>query len=125
MEKYLQHLTDGIGQSLNNMAQHAGFVLSHLWIVIVKQELITGTLWTSVGVLCVIASLICLRICKHLLSKKMDSWDKNTLLTLMAILTIWLFVQGIGVFTMWLPHMLNPEYYAIRDSIQILDQVRK
>ena len=125
MEKYLQHLTDGIGNGLNHMAQQAGVVLTHLWVVVIKQELITGTLWVIVGVLFVLASFVCVRICKLILSKKMDSWDRNTLLILMAILTVWLFVQGIGLFTTWLPHIINPEYYAIQDSIQILDQVRK
>ncbi len=145
MDKYLTHVTDqmaggltAVGQQISNAitysASQAHMAFLHLWMVLVRQQLVYGYQTLVTGILLVIASIVTARIFRKSFvsvkgKDKWDAWDRIALLLVIGIggcyISIWLLVTGFGDIISSIPHILNPEYYALQESIQILNQIKQ
>lgn len=122
----ITHLSDQIGASINTLAGLVGDVATHLYSVLVRQQIVTGiqNAVTSVGFFCL--SVLVYRFLKKVReSKGILEVDKYFLYAAIFAGTIWAATQGIQYMNTAIPYLLNPEYKAILEATALLKSIQK
>lgn len=122
----ITHLSDQIGSSINTLAGLVGDVATHLYSVLVRQQIVTGiqNAVTSVGFFCL--SVLVYRFLKKVReSKGILEVDKYFLYAAIFAGTIWAATQGIQYMNTSIPYLLNPEYKAILEATALLKSIQK
>lgn len=129
----LTHMTDQIGQGMNQLVAGLGTVLStvgqvvqHLYMVLVRQQIILGIQQFLWGLIWWAVALTVVLIIRHINHKR--SWAKLDKYVVMAILVIVLYISvtnGAKNLIGSLPQLLNPEYYAIQDGARIYGELKR
>lgn len=121
---FLTHITDLLVGSVQKLAEQAGVLLTHLWVIFTRQQLILGLQELLGGLAMIIGGLISFKyLRRYAKDKKMNGLDRFFLLVILFILTLWLVVHGTQLGIASLPRLLNPEYYALQESIELLKQI--
>lgn len=122
---WLTHTTDLLTEGVGKLAEQAGVLLSHLWIVFTRQQLILGLQEFLTGLAMLIASIFTYKaLVKYNKEKKMAQLDKYALQLVFLVATIWLVVAGLQDTIASLPRLINPEYYALQESIKLLKEIK-
>lgn len=123
---FLKSTTELLTSSLTVLAEKAGLLLTHLWVIFTKQQLILGLQELLSGIFLFVGGLISYRVLsKYRASKRMNALDRGVMMALFFILTLWFVIKGLSLSIDSLPRLLNPEYYALQESVQLLNQVKK
>jgi len=121
MSEFLKSMQESIGL----IAQQAGVLVDHLWIVLTKQQFLYGLQEGVKGVIAIIFSVFVARWMVGIQKTRMALWDKKTLLVLGFIVMLISVFWGASILVDSLPHLFNPEYYSIREAVDLLSKVRK
>ena len=125
MMNLLQSVSKQVGEALTKGFEVAGVVIAHLYSVLIRQEIVMGLMWSSLGALLLISALVTVKIIKKVYNSKLDAWDKNSAIIICSLIILWLVLSGITLITTWLPHLLNPEYYALQNAVTLLHQIKQ
>ena len=84
------------------------------WEIYVKQQIIRGWLMTGVFIIGLIVFII------GLVFGQRDDWDSEGFIAITVFGGVILFVGLILLFIECIPHIANPEYYAIQELLQLI-----
>lgn len=125
LETVNNNITGALTNAFTAITGYAVQVISHLYMVLVRQQLIIGIqqllyglLWISMTIL----AIVCIRYIRG--KKDWASLDRNTLILVASIVLLVSFITGSRIIIESLPRLLNPEYYAIIEGARILKEVR-
>lgn len=136
MEKYLTHTTDLIGNGFgtinNEVVQGLTFgynqaqtLVVHVYSVLVEQQLILGFQMLITGLLYVVMAILATYVFRRIWKlSKVDIWDKSVVMIAAATFGAWSVVNGITMIIGSLPYIINPQYYALQESLQILNRLK-
>ncbi|EMT54778.1 hypothetical protein I532_04200 [Brevibacillus borstelensis AK1] len=106
--------TDKLTQYLEQMAAKLGVAAEHVYGVLVRQQVAEG--WTyvvlAVGLLLIV--LLC-GIASWATRNDYENFSANAFITGCGAFLLCLLACGAGV-----RHIINPEYYAIREIMEVL-----
>ncbi len=104
-----------IAEKLEELIAAAGSKVEQAWPYLMKQAYVEGWCWigVTVFVLCIAAIMLVLAI------KETGDMEEFTGPAGVAALIIGGFM-GLGAILAGIPHLLNPEYYAIQDLLNIV-----
>lgn len=122
---FVQHVTDQIAAAITSLAATAGLLLQHLWEILTRQQIILGLQQLLVGIAMIVGSIISYKLFRKFWQKKgMNNVDKYFTMAIFFVIALWLVVHGLQYSIDSLPRLLNPEYYALQESVKILQQVK-
>jgi Co/Zn/Cd efflux system component len=100
-------------------------LVEHLWIILTKQQVLYGLQQFFKGAIGVIVALIAARIMSNVhKSKRVALWDKNTALVILFFTVVITAFWGASMVVDSLPRLFNPEYYSIKDAVNMIQQVK-
>jgi len=110
IDKVFDRTTEAI-QQLSNALQVPA---EHVYEIIVQQQIIRGYVCLAAIIILLVASIISAKLWKWADDKDLEGWRVCTVILLTcAVITL---ITLIAVFFSYsLPHMLNPEYGAIKE----------
>lgn len=124
---FMQDVIDKLSSAITSIAAGAGLLLQHLWIILTRQQLIIGLQQLLVGIGMLVASGLTYKFFRNIVvkNKKFDSLDKTVVLLVGFVVVSYLVINGFQDVVNSLPHLLNPEYYALQESVKLLQQVKQ
>lgn len=133
MDKVLINLTNQVSEGVSTLFQTAQQLLAtvmqvahHLYLILVRQQVILGLQEFLWGILWYIGAFVIYRV--HLVIYKKDNiahWDKFAAGLFLVIISLILVIRGTEHIITSLPRLLNPEYYAIKDGFLLLQQIKR
>ncbi len=122
---FLTHISDLLFQNLTKLAEAAGIVLQRLWVILTRQQLVLGLQQLLTGLALLIGSFITYRFFSNYnKDKKMNNVDRYGLMIIFFVLTLFFVINGVRIAIGSLPMIINPEYYALQESVKLLNQVK-
>ncbi len=133
MDKVLINITNQVSAGVNTLFQTAQQLLStvmqvaqHLYLILVRQQVILGVQEFLQGILWYVGAFIVYRFHKAVWKKEgLAEWDKYAVGLFFIIIVLILTVKGTEHVLASLPRLFNPEYYAIQEGVQILHQIKQ
>lgn len=122
---FLTHTTDLLTEGLTSLAEKAGVLLTHVWVIFTKQQLILGLqeLLTGLAMLFV-GGFFYKQIKSVNKDKKMADTDKGFILIILVLALAWFLYHGFQSTVASLPRLINPEYYALQEAANLLKQIK-
>lgn len=122
---FLEHTTNLLTEGLTKLAEQAGVLLTHLWVIFTRQQLILGLQEFISGLAFTIAAGFAYKtLLKVNKNKKLADMDKGALQFIFFVATITLVTIGFNHIIGSLPRLINPEYYALQESVRLLKEVK-
>ncbi|MCG3203961.1 MAG: hypothetical protein KCHDKBKB_00638 [Elusimicrobia bacterium] len=119
-------LSDRIGATLTALAQVAGDVVSHLYAVLVKQQVVIGIQYLVTSIWFFLLTAIVYRIIRKVSkSEDIHSVDKYILYAIFIAGGFWAGSKGLEFLNSALPYLINPEYKAILEAVELVKQIKK
>lgn len=126
-----------IKEALAQMAQGLGVAAEHVYIVLVKQQVVFGIIHISWPILAFIAAFFITKFYVNVPYRNMRRGDFDgpesegvfnffIWVGLLAISVGWVVLTVLGIMSIvnGVGHILNPEYYALRQIIDFIDQIK-
>lgn len=129
----IQDFGSEIKQALTEIAKGLGVAAEHVYEVLVRQQVvigITGILWPilAVIVLLVLSKLFVKYLAVPALKKQIKSEDLAVIILFAAIFLgigwVVLLINGIISVVESVGHLINPEYYALKEILGFIDQIK-
>lgn len=122
----ITYLSDQIGSGISTLAGLVGDVATHLYAVLVRQQIVVGiqNAVTSIAFFCL--SILTYRFIKKVRSSgTIEQLDKYFLYAAILAITFWAATKGINYMNVAIPYLLNPEYKAIIEATNLLKSIQK
>jgi predicted Kef-type K+ transport protein len=115
-----------ISDSLSVIATQAEVVIKQLWLILTKQQVLLGLQRAVIGIVVASGGLWAWKLMdKTAKSHSMAKLDRRTAVVFLFFITIGLLFYGATIVVDSLPRLFNPEYYSIKEAVQMLQQVKK
>lgn len=118
-------ILESISKNITAIAAQAGVLAEHLWFILTKQQVLYGLQQLLKGLFGVAIALIAARVMENLnKSKRVALWDKRTALVVLFFIILVTTFWGASMVVDSLPRLFNPEYYAIKEAVNMIQQVK-
>lgn len=118
-------LLDSISQNITVIASTAGVLVQRLWFILTKQQVLIGLQQFIMGILGIVGALAFAKWMDKVKQSKIAAWDKRALLIIFSLVALVMIFWGASVMVDSLPRLFNPEYYSIKEAVDMLQKVRK
>lgn len=118
-QEQIQELIDMAQTSITKMAEGMGVAVPELWRILIKQQYVEAMgsfIWFVVGMICFYAI--------YKLIKWAFKADLEELVVIVGFIVLGLFLMGVlGLSELYagIAHIINPEYYAIKDIANFIN----
>lgn len=116
---------ESIQKNLSLIASQAGVVLEHLWIILTKQQVLIGLQQFLIGLMGIGFGLFLSYWIGKIKKSGMAVVDKRFVMALGFVVMLIVIFWGASVIVDSLPRLFNPEYYSIKEAVDMLQKVRK
>ncbi len=116
----IQQLIDMAQGGITKMAETMGVAVPQLWEILMKQQYVHAVgdaIWVFVGA---VSAYAIYKLVKW--AKKQEDLEEGIVFVFGGILILTIFV-GLGLADLYcgLAHLINPEYYAIKDIAEFIN----
>jgi hypothetical protein len=118
-------LLNSIQQNMSLIASQAGVLVERLWLILTKQQVLLGIQEFLKGIFSIGVALGFAKWMEKIIKSRMASWDKRALIILFTLTSLGLIFWGAIVIVDSLPRLFNPEYYSLKEAVDMLQKVRK
>ncbi len=120
-----QELVKSIGDTFTLIATQAGVIVERLWIILTKQQFLYGLKQALYGAIVIGLGLWFARMLDALkTNKSIAKVDKKFLMVVFFITGVGAVFWGASLVIDSMPRLFNPEYYSIRDAVDLLQKVK-
>ncbi len=118
-------ILEGIQKNITMIATQAGVLVERLWLILTKQQVLYGVQQLLKGLFGVLIALVVARFAENIgKSKRVALWDKRTVLVLLFLIIVVTTFWGASAIVDSLPRLFNPEYYSIKEAVNMIQQVK-
>ncbi len=126
MQQGLTEVVTAIQGLLTSIAQQAGTLIERIWTILVKQQMIFGIQQMFRGIVYVIGGFVFIKLFSNTnKNKTLAVLDKKALLIVLLVLMGAAFYFGSQEIIDSFPRVFNPEYYSVKEAVQIIKDVRR
>lgn len=120
----IQDVMKTVQEGITLIATQAGMVVEHLWIILTKQQILYGLQEFLFGLMGIGFALIIARAMDQLKKTKMAKMDRYTLHAVLFVVMLVGIFWGASVMVDSLPRLFNPEYYSIKEAVDLLQKIK-
>ncbi len=115
-----------ISESLSTIATQAGMIIERLWLILTKQQVLYGLQKALLGLLTVAGGVWSWKLMDRTAKNKtLAALDKKTAVVFLFFTTVVLMFWGATIVVDSLPRLFNPEYYSLKEAVEMLRAVKK
>lgn len=114
-----------IQKNMTAIASTAGVLIGHLWVILTKQQVLLGLQQFAKGVFALGFAIGVGKWLDGIRKSRMATWDKRAVVIIFSTLALVLMFWGASTVVDSLPRLFNPEYYSIKEAVEMLQKVRK
>jgi hypothetical protein len=120
-EQQVQQIIDGLGEGITKLSETMGVALPHLWEVLVRQQYVEGIIILLLWIPTLFAAIGIYKLLKIGTSDDFDYAEALLTFVFSALVFLVIFsVILVGLSTSAIGKLMNPEYYAIKAVVEMV-----
>lgn len=119
-------IIESVGPAIASLAESLGTTAREVMVILTKQSINEGIGCIITSVICIAIAISCYKGMKYSWSKKDELDDALIPITIFGVIGLALGIAlGLGELVHGIKHMVNPEYYALKEVMTFVEKFKK